>query len=114
MVHVVNAANRLRFYRELDHMHCDRARVFGDCLEQIEPCLDSSPDIDQFDVVDTIYLLESDWRTRRHLASLRLLPTMQPHMQTSVYAHLCEFAPPSADDIWEASRCCVSPDVPSL
>jgi acyl-homoserine lactone synthase len=33
-------------------------------------------------------------------------------MLTTEYAHLCESTPPSAADIWEASRCCVSPDVP--
>jgi len=112
VVHIVDAANRPLFYPELDRMHCDRARTFGGSDRCKSHGADVIPDIDSFDAADTIYLLESDRRTRRHLASIRLLPTTRPHMLTTVYAHLCEAAVPRDADIWEVSRCCVSPDVP--
>ena len=112
MVHIVDAANRPLFDLELDHMHCDRARAFGGGHRRNNHGADANRNIDRFDRTDTIYLLESDRGSRRHLASLRLLPTIRPHMLTTEYTHLCESTPPSAADIWEASRCCVSPDVP--
>jgi N-acyl-L-homoserine lactone synthetase len=109
MVHVVDATNRPRFYAELDHMHRDREFVFGGHGAQSSP--GSRRDIDRFDTTDAIYLLEADRRSRRHLASVRLVPSTRPHMLTTVLAHLCECGVPVANDIWEVSRFCVSPDV---
>jgi N-acyl-L-homoserine lactone synthetase len=112
MVHVVGATNRARFSAELDHMHrALKRRSLGQGKEGLFGPR-SLNGTDEFDTADAIYLLELDRHYRKHIASLRLLPTTRPHMLMTAFAHLCECGALIADDIWEISLFCISPDVP--
>ena len=110
MVHIVTADNRAYFTRALDGMHRDRKRVFVDWLKWDVP-VDGDREIDQFDGADAVYLIESEAGTDRHLASLRLLPTLRPHLLKDVFADLCDGEIPQGEEIMELTRFCVSPDV---
>jgi N-acyl-L-homoserine lactone synthetase len=109
MVAIVAGAAKTCFAAELDHMHRDRKRVFVDWLRWNVPVVGGTHEIDQFDNDDAVYLIESTIR-RRHLASIRLLPTTGPHLMSEVFACLCEGGVPRGPHIWELTRFCVSPD----
>jgi N-acyl-L-homoserine lactone synthetase len=76
------------------------------------PVVDGRYEIDQFDTDEAVYLIDSDPRTGRHLASMRLLPSTEPHLLQDVFPILCDEPVPVGDDIMELTRFCVSPDVP--
>src|SRR5665213_3013686 len=111
MVQIVTAANRDRFEPQIAEMHHDRKRVFVDWLKWKIPVVDGRYEIDQFDGSDAVYLIESDRKSGRHLASLRLLPSTRPHLLKDVFPILCDGPVPTGEDIMELTRFCVSPDV---
>lgn len=111
MIDFVTAAERTRFAEPLRGMHFDRKRVFVDKLGWEVPVLDGAYEIDEFDNERAVYLLALDADKRRHLGSIRLLPTTGPHLLSEVFADLCDGAPPRGPDIWEITRYCTSPDV---
>ncbi len=111
MVHIVSSANRARFARQIEQMHKDRKRVFVDRLKWNVPVVDGHLEIDEFDTSHAIYLIETD-DAGRHLASVRLLPTTEPHILANVFSSLCDGPVPTGDDVMELTRLCVSPDVP--
>ena len=110
MLDVVSGAERVRFAEALVGMHRDRKRVFVDRLGWQVPVVDGEFEIDQFDSENTVYLLATD-EAGRHAGSLRLLPTMGPHLLSDVFPHLCERGIPRGPDIWEITRLCTGPDV---
>jgi N-acyl-L-homoserine lactone synthetase len=109
MVHVVDAANSENFATVLDQMFRDRARVVGDQLVAGFPQALSAEGRDRFDTASATYLLHIDRVSGRHLGSVRLLPTVEPHLLTVVGRALCACGSPVATDIWELSWFCVSP-----
>jgi N-acyl-L-homoserine lactone synthetase len=113
MIHIVTPSNRHLYSHALDGMYRDRKRVFVDWLKWKVPVVNGIYEIDQFDTDDAIYLIELDPLTRKHLASIRLLPTTKPNLLGEVFPSLCEKTPPPrATDTWELTRFCVTPDVP--
>jgi len=110
MVHIVTKRNKWRYAVPLDGMHRDRKRVFVDWLKWNIPVTDGTHEIDQFDTDDAVYLIETDGHDK-HLASIRLLPTMQPHLLADVFPDLCEGPVPRGQAVWELTRFCVSPDM---
>jgi len=112
MVQIITASNRHLFATELDGMHRDRKRVFVDWLKWKVPVTDGVYEIDQFDNDGAVYVVASDARNRKHLASLRLLPTDRPHLLSAVFPQLCDDGIPTGPDTFELTRYCVSPDVP--
>ena len=92
----------------LDDMYRDRKRVFVDLLKWDVPVVEGAFEIDQFDDDAATYLIAvgSDGA---HLGSFRLLPTTGPHILGTVFGWLCDVPVPSAPDIFEISRACVSP-----
>lgn len=107
MVHVVGMSNRGRFRAGLADMHRDRGRVVS-----VMPGHDPTTcDVDQFDTPSTLYLIEASPRSQRHMASVRALPSLRPHVIASKYPHLCETPVPAGPDVWEVSQFCVSPDL---
>jgi acyl-homoserine lactone synthase len=110
MVHIVTKANKQRFANELDEMYRDRKRVFVDWLKWKIPVINDTYEIDRFDNDEAVYLLETDG-SGHHLASIRLLPTVQPHLLSEVFFSLCDGPVPSGANIWELTRFCVSPKV---
>src|SRR5215469_10794723 len=114
MVYVVDAANSAQFGIELGNMYRDRFRVLDKSsgVRAQRPAL--VQDRDRFDSTKAIYLLLADENNSRHLASLRLLPTIEPHLLSELGTVFCECGSPIAPDIWELSWMCVSPDLSRL
>ena len=83
-----------------------RKRVFVDLLGWDLPVLAGRYELDQFDDVHARYLILAD-AGQRHLASARLLPTTRPHILDTLFAELCDEAPPSAPETWEITRFCL-------
>jgi len=110
MLQIVTRATRARYADVLADMHRDRKRVFVDRLGWQIPVLEGEFEIDQFDGEDAVYLLAMDERGG-HAGSLRLLPTLRPHLLSDVFPHLCERGVPRGSDIWEITRLCTAPDL---
>ncbi len=113
MVVLVNQDNRERHRGLLQAMHHDRKRVFVDKLHWNVPVVDSLYEIDEFDTDEALYLIAADPRTGAHMASVRLLPTNRPHLMSEVFRNLCDEEIPCGPDIWEMTRLCTAPEVPS-
>lgn len=83
-----------------------RKRVFVDLLGWDVPVLAGKYEIDQFDDSHARYVILADC-AQNHLASARLLPTTRPHILDTLFADLCEEAPPTGPDIYEITRFCL-------
>ena len=91
----------------VDAMHRCRKEVFFDRLRWDVPVI-GDLEIDGFDTDDAIYLIATS-PSGDHLASLRLLPTDQPHLLGTLFPELCAGPVPSGPAICEVSRLVVSP-----
>ena len=112
MVYAITRATRALFSIELDTMHRDRKRVFVDRLKWNVPVVDGVYEQDQFDNGNAVYIVAADPVTGHHQASLRLTPSLKPHMLRDVFSALCENGVPVGPQIWELTRICISPDLP--
>jgi N-acyl-L-homoserine lactone synthetase len=112
MVYAITKATRGLFTIELDSMHRDRKRVFVDRLKWNVPVVDDVYEKDQFDNENAVYIVATDADTGQHHASLRLTPTLKPHMLRDVFSTLCEDGVPAGPHIWELTRICISPSLP--
>ena len=111
MVYAISHANRFQFGHELDTMFRDRKRVFVDRLKWNVPVVDGVYEKDQFDTEDATYIVCADPQSGDHQASLRLIPSLKPHMLRDVFHTLCEDGVPIGPDIWEMTRICLSPSL---
>lgn len=109
MVLVLRGGGNGRFKGVLAAMHRDRKRVFVDRLRWRVPVVADEFEVDGFDTDAAVYLLNLD-AERRHLGSLRLLPSTGPHLLADVFPHLCQRGVPRGDDVWEITRLCTSPE----
>ena len=107
MTHVIHGGSATADDGLLAQMYQDRKRVFIDLLHWDLPVRDGLYEIDQFDTSSTIYLIIAG-PDGKHLGSMRLLPTTQPHVLGTIFPVLCEDSPPEAPDVWEISRLCLS------
>ncbi|MDF0541214.1 acyl-homoserine-lactone synthase [Sphingobium sp. H39-3-25] len=106
MLHVVQSAARPESDAVLRAMFEARKSVFVDLLKWDVPVLDGRYEVDQFDDVHAAYLILAE-PDGTHLGSARLLPTTRPHILDSLYAELCEEAPPQSPDTFEITRFCL-------
>ncbi|WP_157215285.1 acyl-homoserine-lactone synthase [Flavisphingomonas formosensis] len=106
MLHIVQSAAQSASGAVLRSMFAARKSVFVDLLKWDVPVLDGRYEIDQFDDVHATYLILAD-PDGTHLGSARLLPTTRPHILDSLYAELCDEAPPRSADIFEITRFCL-------
>lgn len=113
MAVLVSSENRAQYSSLLGEMHHDRKRVFVDKLRWNVPVTDDLYEIDQFDTDEALYLIAADPHTGKHMASVRLLPTTTPHLMSEVFKSLCDGEVPSGPDVWEMTRLCTAPEVPS-
>ncbi|MBO9582056.1 MAG: autoinducer synthase [Sphingobium sp.] len=95
-----------------DSMHRDRKRVFVDLRKWDVPVVDGQYEIDQFDGDHAVYLVSAS-DEGEHRGSIRLLPTLQPHILGSLFPDLCEGPSPVGAQIWEITRGCISPRLPA-
>jgi N-acyl-L-homoserine lactone synthetase len=106
MLHVVQSPAEPASDAALRSMFAARKSVFVDLLKWDVPVLDGRYEVDQFDDIHATYLILAE-PDGTHLGSARLLPTTRPHILDSLYAELCEEAPPQATDILEITRFCL-------
>jgi N-acyl-L-homoserine lactone synthetase len=109
MIDVVLPENRFAFAQALLEMHHDRKRVFVDRLGWELPSRQSWLEIDEFDSEYAVYLISRERGTGRHQASVRLLPSTQPHVLACLFPGLCAKSVPVGEDCWEISRLLASP-----
>ncbi len=87
-----------------------RKRVFVDLLGWDVPVLAGKYELDQFDDPHARYLILAD-SDQKHLASARLLPTTRRHILDTLFAELCDGAPPTGPQIYEITRFCLDRDL---
>lgn len=110
MPHLVTGTPKATEDIALANMFRERKRVFIDLLGWDVPVLADSFEVDQFDGVQTTYLVLAR-QDGTHLGSMRLLPSDQPNILASIFPYLCEAEPPLDPNIWEISRFCLSRDL---
>ena len=108
MVEIVTKRNRRNFDEQFLGMFEDRKIVFVDLLKWDLTVTDGCLEVDQFDDENAIYLLASH-DDGSHLGSMRLLPTIRPHILGSFFPHLSEKPVPTGPDTYEVTRLCLSP-----
>lgn len=114
MLKVVRGDGAVDLSGAMGHMFEDRKRVFVDLLNWDVPIVDDRYEIDQFDGPDAVYMLVTDPDQRRHLGSVRLLPSTAPHILGDIFPQLCAGAPPRGAGVFEITRLCLSPSLGSL
>ncbi|BAK66638.1 putative autoinducer synthesis protein [Sphingobium sp. SYK-6] len=92
----------------LNGMYRDRKRIFVDLLGWDVPVVDGAYEIDQFDDEHAIYVVATNERGE-HDGSIRLLPSVRPHVLGNIFPELCDGPVPSGEHIFELSRACLSP-----
>lgn len=112
MLFIVTAENRSLFADEIVEMHRQRKRVFVDGLGWNIPVVNDM-EIDPYDRGDTVYLLAKSDPQSCVTASVRLLPTLGPHLMSDLFRNACGGNPPRGPAIWEVSRFCTAPEISS-
>lgn len=87
-------------------MFADRKRVFVDLLRWDIPVVAGRFEIDQYDTSDATYLIAAD-ANGGHAGSLRLLPTVAPHILSDLFEALSENGAPRGGRIFEITRLCL-------
>jgi len=90
----------------LETMFADRKAQFVDFFDWDVPVVGGRFEIDQFDTADAVYLVAVD-QDGRHEASLRMLPSWQPHLLGQIFPHLCIGGVPTGPTTWESTRLCL-------
>jgi acyl-homoserine lactone synthase len=90
----------------LESMFADRKQQFVDFFRWDVPVVDGRYEVDQFDTSNAIYIIAIDG-SGAHEASMRMLPTTQPHLLGTVFPHLCAAGVPVGARVWESSRLCL-------
>lgn len=106
MIHVIDnhlAADNRPLLRS---MFADRKRLFVDLFGWDVPVIDGQYEIDQFDNAHTIYVIAAN-SDGAHEASIRLFPSVQPHMLGTLFPHLCPLGVPVDEATWESTRLCL-------
>ncbi|MEL7128281.1 MAG: acyl-homoserine-lactone synthase [Pseudomonadota bacterium] len=105
MVHIVHPEDRWLYTTYLEQMYRQRYRVAVEHYGWKLPNAENGYDKDQFDTDRTIYLLAIDETSKALIGSMRLNPTLEPHMMSEVFSDLCTFqGVPRSENIWEGSR----------
>ncbi|MFB0875924.1 MULTISPECIES: acyl-homoserine-lactone synthase [unclassified Sphingobium] len=106
MIHVIDNHLAPAHRPLLQSMFTDRKRLFVDLFGWEIPVVDGQYEIDQFDNDHTVYVIAAD-EDGTHEASIRLFPTVQPHMLSTLFPHLCPLGVPTGETTWETTRLCL-------
>jgi acyl-homoserine lactone synthase len=106
VIHIIRTQRRAEFARAFDTMFADRKALFVDLLGWDVPVVDRRYEIDQFDDAHAIYVIALDTAGAHH-GSLRLLPSIRPHILDTLFAPLCAAGVPKGSPIWEITRLCL-------
>lgn len=110
MIQIIEGAKTPGSDPLFDAMFRDRKRVFVDLRGWAVPVIGGEFEVDQFDGPRTVYCIATDERGA-HRGSIRLIPTIEPHILGDVFPELCDGEVPTGPDIWELTRACPSPDL---
>jgi len=91
--------------RRMATMFADRKTLFVDLMRWSVPVVDGRYEIDQFDGPDATYLIAIE--QGEHVGSMRLLPTVRPHILDTLFPALCETAAPRGSATFEITRLCL-------
>lgn len=111
MVSVVSASGYDLHQEVLANMHIDRKRVFVDLLKWNVPVIEERFEVDQFDDDNAHYIVITGEGSTEHLASVRLLPSLKPHILGNIFPSLCADEVPIGENVWEITRLCISPAI---
>jgi N-acyl-L-homoserine lactone synthetase len=106
MIRVIQRPDRALHARALATMFEDRKYLFVDLLGWDVPVIDDRFEIDCFDNVHCVYLIAVD-DAGDHMGSMRLLPTLRPHILDSLFADLCPSGVPTGPQTYEITRLCL-------
>lgn len=106
MIHIIEGADVTAQQPLLDSMFEARKRLFVDLLDWDLDIVDDRFEIDRFDDRYATYIVAVD-SAGLHRASMRLLPTMRPHLLGSMFERLCTAGVPVGPDIFEITRLCL-------
>lgn len=87
-------------------MFADRKSQFVDTLRWQVPVIDTRYEIDVYDDERAAYIAALD-ATGRHQGSLRLLPTLGPHILADIFPYLSIAPLPRGADVLEITRLCL-------
>lgn len=87
-------------------MFSDRKQQFVDQLGWDIPVIAGQYEIDQYDGGDAHYLIAVD-ADGGHAGSMRLLPTIRPHLLADHFADLCDGDIPRGPHVMEITRLCL-------
>lgn len=106
MICTVFGCSDPRFRGPLETMFEDRKRLFVDLLGWDLDVRDDRWEVDAFDGAHAVYLIALD-QAGDHIGSLRLLPTEQPHILSTLFPELCSEGVPTGSRIFEITRLCL-------
>lgn len=106
MIHIVQNQLEPASRRLVEGMFADRKRLFVDLFGWDLAVANGRLEMDQFDAAGTVYIISAG-EDGAHEASLRLMPSTQPHMLQTIFAHLCPGGVPVGDTTWESTRLCL-------
>jgi N-acyl-L-homoserine lactone synthetase len=87
----------------------DRKTVLIDRLGWDLKSPDGLHELDEYDGDETLYLIVHQPGTGRHLGSVRLLPSVGPHLLGDKFGHLCADGVPIGPDVCEITRLVIAP-----
>jgi acyl-homoserine lactone synthase len=105
-IHIVTAENIDSYAQAMEQAYRLRHNVFVDEMGWSDLCKPDGREIDQFDDGRAVHMLYLEGE--RLLGYQRMLPSMRPHLLSSVMPHLCEGDFPVGPHIWEWTRYCVT------
>lgn len=92
----------------LEESFRQRKALFVDRLKW-DLAVQDDREIDEFDRLDSRYILVIDDNEDRLVGSGRLVNAAGPHLLSEHFSHLCEHGVPKGPDVWELSRLCIDP-----
>jgi acyl homoserine lactone synthase len=90
----------------------DRRRLFVDLMRWDVPVVAGRFEIDGYDGPDAVYVREID-ETGAHRGSLRLLPTVMPHLLADLFCELVDGPVPCGAHVFEITRLCLPQRLPA-
>jgi acyl-homoserine lactone synthase len=106
MIHIIQGLSDGDHARRLETMLVDRKRLFVDLLGWDVPVVDGRFEMDRFDGAHACYLVACD-EAGDHIGSMRLLPTVRPHLLDTLFAELCDGDIPRGPAVFEITRLCL-------
>lgn len=103
MIIFINRDNREEHRELVNEMFRLRKSVFIDALGWDLKVVNGDMEIDEFDTEDASYLICTEDK-KRCLGSMRLIPTMRPHLMSEVLPYMCRGDILRGEKIWESTR----------